>query len=149
MAACCSVEKQKIVKDQCPACGVTGKSVVASTLLQQIRFPDNLTIPPATFYYCTSPDCEIGYFANNGITFQRSQLREQEKIKSGWLCYCFDISKADYRTALDNHNAEDIKNFIIQKTKTGTCTCATRNPSGQCCLADFKRFEKNYPNEQR
>ena len=149
MAACCSVEKQKIVKDQCPACDVIGKSVAAATMHQQIRYPDNLSIPDATFYYCASPDCEVGYFANNGITFQKSQLREQKKIASGWLCYCFDISKADYRIALQNNKADDIKNFVIKQTKMDSCTCTTRNPSGQCCLADFKRFEKDYKNEQR
>ena len=149
MATCCSVEKHKIVKDQCPACSVTGKSVAKSTLRQQIRFPDNLTIPPVIFYYCASPDCEVGYFNNNGISFQKSQLREQEKITSGWLCYCFDISKENYRSALENHTADDIKNFVIEQTKIDSCTCTTRNPSGQCCLADFKRFEKDYKNEQR
>ena len=149
MAACCSVIKYKIEKEQCPTCGVTGKSVAVATMHQQLRFPENLSIPQATFYYCASPDCEVAYFTNNGINFQKSQLREYKHIKSGQLCYCFDISKDDYRTALESNKAGDIKTFVIEQTKTGTCTCTTRNPSGQCCLADFKRFEKDYQNEQR
>ena len=148
MAACCSIEKHKIVKDQCPVCGTTGNSVAAATIHQQIRYPDNLYIPDTRFYYCASPNCEVGYFANNGVTFQKSQLREQEKITSGWLCYCFDISKTAYRIALECNSADNIKNFVIEQTKINSCTCTTRNPSGQCCLADFKRFEEDYQNEQ-
>ena len=148
MASCCSIEKHTSVKDPCPACGATSRSVPVSTLYHQILYPDNLFIPVAEYYFCTNPDCAVGYFSDTGPQFKKFQLREADHIRSGWLCYCFDISKTDYQTALKNHNATVIKDFVIEQTKTGSCACASRNPSGQCCLADFKRLEKEYPDEQ-
>ncbi|MCF6204409.1 MAG: hypothetical protein L3J59_12215, partial [Methylococcaceae bacterium] len=58
------------------------------------------------------------------------------------LCYCFDVNVAEYIQALKNNTASEIKNFVIQKTKSGECACEIRNPSGQCCLANFKQLEK-------
>lgn len=141
MSPCCPVEARKPVKTTCPACGNEGRSVSTATLFHQIRYPDNLSIPEADFHFCASPDCVVAYFAGCGIIILKTQLREYAHIQAGWLCYCFDISKADYQAALDKQDADGIKNFVIEQTKTGTCACTTRNPSGQCCLADFKRLE--------
>lgn len=149
MSPCCPVEVPKPGKTTCPACGSEGRAVATATLYHQICFPDNLSIPATEFYYCAIADCEVAYFSDSGISFRKTQLREYAHIQSGWLCYCFDISKAAYRDALLQHRADDIRNFVIEQTKTGTCACTTRNPSGQCCLADFKRFEKEHRNEQR
>ena len=148
MAACCSVQNTRSVKHPCPTCGADARPVRRETLYHQVRYPDNLTIAEANYFFCTNPDCEVGYFTEQGSRFLKSQLREELHINAGWLCYCFDISKADYQTALDNHNADEIKDFVIEQTKTGSCACASRNPSGQCCLADFKRLEKEYSDEQ-
>ncbi len=147
MASCCSTENHNPVKNPCPVCGTAGKAVAISSLYHQIRFPDNLTVPAADYYLCAKPDCALGYYSDTGLCFKKSQLREAEHIAAGWLCYCFDISKADYRAALDNRNADEIKKFVIEQTRIGSCACSSRNPSGQCCLADFKRVEKVYANE--
>jgi len=47
-----------------------------------------------------------------------------------------------YRRALAEGTAEAIKAFVVQQTKEKLCACESRNPSGRCCLADFKRMEK-------
>lgn len=149
MAACCAVKGNSPEKNLCPVCQIKGKPVPMETLYHQVSFPNNMNIPNATFYFCAAPECTVGYFTASGIIIQKNQLREKEHIRSGWLCYCFDISQQDYHAALDTNTAEAIKQFVIAQTKTGSCACTTRNPSGQCCLADFKQFEKEQQREQR
>ncbi len=36
----------------------------------------------------------------------------------------------------------------MQRTKAGECACEIRNPSGQCCLANFKRLENEQHTNQ-
>jgi len=45
---------------------------------------------------------------------------------------------------LANGSALAIKAFVIQQTKEGLCACESRNPSGRCCLADFRRLEQEH-----
>jgi hypothetical protein len=70
-----------------------------------------------------------------------SHLSSYHAIQNEALCYCFDITAIKYVSALKAQCAEPIKNFVIQRTKTGECACEIKNPSGQCCLAHFKRLE--------
>ena len=32
----------------------------------------------------------------------------------------------------------EIVEFVKRETKSKSCACETRNPSGRCCLSDFK-----------
>ena len=49
------------------------------------------------------------------------------------LCYCFGFTKQDYK---DNPS---VREYVIEKTRLGKCSCSTKNPSGQCCLKDFPK----------
>jgi len=84
----------------------------------------------------------VGYFSTEGSIIPKQQLRTAGDIQEDRLCYCFDISEARYRLALQTHKAEPIKQFVIAQTRSGTCACDIKNPSGQCCLARFKQLEK-------
>ena len=66
-----------------------------------------------------------------------------DKKDNALLCYCFNISKQAYLEALDINQDTTITNFIIFQTKHHYCHCAMLNPSGQCCLKDFKRLKKS------
>lgn len=147
MTTCCSVDKHSSVQGQCPACRTACKAVPMTTLYHQVKFPDNVSIPEDDYYFCHEPTCDVGYFGEKSALIKKSQLREAQHIEAGWLCYCFDISKTAYLSALENQCGAMIKNFIIKQTKAGSCACASRNPSGQCCLADFKRLEKETTDE--
>ncbi len=74
----------------------------------------------------------------------KQYLRARLEIENNQLCYCFDINAAQYSAALLANEAEAIKNFVNQQTQTGACACETRNPSGRCCLADFKQLESTF-----
>lgn len=138
MAQCCSNSSNKSGTQNCPQCGQVCKSVAIRTLYHQVRFPENQAIAPNDYYFCLTKECSIGYFSATGNSIPKQVLRSYQDITDDKICYCFDISTKQYRSALSDNTAETLKNFIIQKTKSGECACEIRNPSGQCCLAKFK-----------
>lgn len=112
------------------------------TVFHQVKFPEVLNIETGNYFHCAKKKCSVGYFSQEGLVISKHQLRAFDEL-SNKLCYCFDINAEQYRQSLKDNTASEIKNFVIQKTKSGDCACEIRNPSGQCCLAGFKRLEKN------
>ncbi|MFA6053003.1 MAG: hypothetical protein WC762_10480 [Methylobacter sp.] len=143
MSNCCSGSSPAATL-ACPQCGTTCKSVEMRTLYHQIRFPENQGIAPDTYYFCPSKDCSIGYFSIAGNRAPKMHLRTYQDIQKDKLCYCFDIDAEPYLSALRANNAAPIMDFVMQRTKSGECACELRNPSGQCCLATFKRLGAEY-----
>ncbi len=143
MSSCCSDHATKIITGSCPKCGVFCKSIDNKTLYHQVKFPENQAAFQGKYYFCPSKECTVGYFSSTGHAIPKQHLRTYQEFKDDKLCYCFDINASYYLSALTANNADVIKNFVIQKTKSGDCACDVRNPSGQCCLAKFKILEKN------
>jgi hypothetical protein len=141
MSDCCCPDKAANTKQICPECGIACKSVSMPTLYHQIRFPENQSLLPDNYYFCQSKTCSVGYFSNTGHSIPKTWLRSYQAIQDDAICYCFNISNDQYLSALKAQRAEQIKDFVIQRTQAGECACEIRNPSGQCCLAKFKRFE--------
>ena len=141
MSDCCSKPSKK-PSQACPHCGIECKPVTMRTVYQQTRFPENQQLVTDSYYFCPSRHCSSAYFSSTGNSIAKSLLITQQAIQNDMLCYCFDISSACYRSALQTHTADAIKNFVIQRTKLAECACEIRNPSGQCCLAKFKQLEK-------
>jgi len=112
-------------------------------MLHQIQFPDNQSIPEGDYALCVNRDCATGYFSASTI-IPKSTLRAFQAGDEAMLCYCFDISESTYRSALGDGTAEAMKAFVVQQTKEGLCACESRNPSGRCCLASFRKMEKAY-----
>ncbi len=145
MSECCSPELNENKKSQkliCPQCNTKCIAVDLTTVLQHVVFPLNLDTPSENFYHCCNNQCDTIYFSDNKNSYKISQVRDKLEIQQGWLCYCFDISKQQYQHALDTGTAKVIKDFVIKQTKSHQCACNIRNPSGQCCLAEFKKMEK-------
>lgn len=140
--SCCANHSLKIMTETCPKCGDVCRNVENKTLYHQVMFPENQTILEDQYYFCCAKTCTVGYFSNTGHIISKKRLRTYNEIEGDKLCYCFDISTNQYLSALKANNAEKIKNFVIQKTKSGVCACEIKNPSGQCCLANFKHLEK-------
>ena len=149
MSNCCSTKSDitnntnKRHKINCPKCFELSNSVSMVTVLQHLSFPFNLDVSNKEFFYCANPACDNSYFSESDISYSTSQIREKAELQQGWLCYCFDISKKQYQHALDIGTASKIKDFVITQTKSHQCACEARNPSGQCCLADFKKMEQS------
>jgi len=139
MSDCCSSSN---TRQLCYECGSSCKSVSMSTLYHQVRSPENQSIVSDNYYFCSTKICLIAYFSNTGNTIPKQYLRNYQSMQNNALCYCFDIDAEQYLSALKDQRAESIKAFVIQRTQTGECACEIRNPSGQCCLANFKNLEK-------
>jgi len=112
-------------------------------MLHQVKFPDNQHIPEDDYAFCANRDCSEAYFSDDHM-IQKEILRAFQPNQTAMLCYCFDISKSAYRKSLQSNESGAIKAFIIQQTKGKLCACESRNPSGRCCLLDFKRMEDEY-----
>lgn len=157
MSNCCSNHASKIVGEICPKCRASCKSVENKTLYHQVKFPENQAVFQEKYYFCPAKKCPVGYFSSTGQIIPKRSLRTYQEIEDDKLCYCFDINTKQYlgkRTGwcfkllnlfharslseLKVNNADAIKNFVIQKTKSEDCACDVKNPSGQCCLAKFK-----------
>jgi hypothetical protein len=140
MSNCCSggVSSSQV----CPQCGASCKSISMKTIFHQVKFPEILSVETGSYFHCAGESCSVGYFSQEGLVISKHQFRVFDELNNK-LCYCFDINVEKYIQALKNNTASEIKNFVIQKTKAGDCACDIRNPSGQCCLTNFKQLEKN------
>ncbi len=143
MSSCCSSNSPSSVQ-ACPQCDISSKNISMKTIFHHVKFPDILDVKTGSYYYCGGDKaCSVGYFSLEGNVISKQQLRAFIKPENNKLCYCFDINTELYINALKDETAAEIKKFVIQKTKLGDCACEIRNPSGQCCLANFKLLEKD------
>lgn len=142
MSSCCSSNSPSYVQ-ACPQCRISSKDISMKTIFHHVKFPDILDVKTSSYYYCADKTCSVGYFSDKGNVIYKHQLRAFSKPENNKLCYCFDINTEQYINALKDETAIEIKKFVIQKTKSGDCACEIRNPSGQCCLANFKHLEKD------
>jgi len=143
MADCCSKDsstadiavKQKL----CPECKTKSHQVPYKTVIQQLSKPWQNTFSQKLYYFCDEPLCEVIYFTEDNNIIRQPELRTQVGIKSpensrSLICYCFDISYTDAR------EDKTLMEYVIDKTKNQDCSCESQNPSGRCCLKDFKRL---------
>jgi len=125
----------------CSACGQVALLVSRQTMLHQVQYPDNTSMIEGDYAFCANHDCNTGYFSASDM-IPKTALRAFQSNQDAMLCYCFDVSESEYRTALADGTAATIKAFVVQQTKDKLCACKSRNPSGRCCLASFKQMEK-------
>ena len=124
-------------RQPCPLCGREGAAVATRTILHHLLNAWAWQETAARHFFCDAPACAAVYFGDDGSVIRQAELRTHIGIKDtaddSLLCYCFGVSRADYR------NAPATKDFVIAQTKAGLCSCDTSNPSGRCCLKDFPK----------
>lgn len=122
---------------RCPGNGVEYSAVSVRTILHHIKQAWAWQPTAKRYFFCEDPACDIVYFGDDDTTILKSQLRTRVGVKEstddGLLCYCFGVSKADYR------RDPAVRDFVTAQTKAGLCSCEARNPSGRCCLKDFAK----------
>ncbi len=141
MSECCSQpgsskdkKKSHPRKKACPVNQHEYFLVPIKTILHHLAESWNAELNDQAYYFCNDPECDVVYFAEDGSSIEKSQLRTPvyaKDKKHAYICYCFGVRLAD---AIKN---PEIKNFVIQQTKSANCSCETSNPSGRCCLKDF------------
>ena len=122
----------------CLQCQTESYQVPFKTVLQQLKKPWQYELAEQQYYYCDDPECEVVYFGEDNSVIKQAEIRTQVGIKStndnhSLICYCFDISYAEAR------KDESLMQFVAEKTKNQYCSCESQNPSGRCCLKDFKQ----------
>ena len=139
MSDCCNTSscKESIPKNHiCPVNGKKYSNVSITTILHHIDQPWKWNPNNINYYFCSDQECEVVYFGQDDFIIKKSELRTTVGIKEtsedSLICYCFGVSKQEV-----NKNPK-IKKFVVAQTKEHICSCETRNPSGKCCLKDFK-----------
>lgn len=139
MADCCSSSDLTSTprrKHRCPVNGQEYSEVSVKTIAHHVKNSWLRNDNGQRYFFCDDPDCDVVYFGEDGSAILKSQLRTAVGVKEssddGLLCYCFGISKAD---ATNPRTRE----YAIQQTRLGLCSCETSNPSGRCCLNDFPK----------
>lgn len=137
MSDCCSsqCENSHTVKHVCPVNGKEYSEVPMRTISHHIKqswFWDGEEQP---YYFCDDPECDVVYFGIDDSVILKSQVRTtvgmKENSNNSMVCYCYGATKEDVR------DEASIRNFVIQKTKSGDCSCETSNPAGTCCIKYF------------
>lgn len=140
MTHCCTTNCNNPPKAACPKNGLLYSQVKMRTVLHQVRRPWSRNLTALNYYFCDDPNCEVVYFGNDRQLILQSEMRQTIGQKSTApdkpVCYCFDILLADLQTEGDRIA---LKAFVAEQTKTSTCDCEIRNPSGKCCLREFTK----------
>jgi len=136
---CCSsmCKPSQATKHKCPVNKKLYSSISTRTVTHHVCKSWELKTDGKDYYFCDDPECDVVYFSDDDSIITKSQLRNQVGIKTNssnsMLCYCYGITKADFA------ENPSIKDFVIQQTKAGLCSCETSNPSGRCCLKEFPK----------
>lgn len=140
MSDCCSSsvgEAKHPQKRRCPANQAECLEVPMRTVAHHIKEPWNWSPTAKRFYFCDALDCDVVYFGDDGSVVSKPMLRTRvgakERDVDSLLCHCFGVSKADF-----NRNPS-VRDFVVEQTRAGLCSCETSNPSGRCCLKDFRK----------
>lgn len=119
----------------CPLDHAVCHQVDYKTVLQHIKSPWLHDMTDQAYYFCSEPDCDAVYFDQKGQVFVTEQLRtpvwQKTNNPDDPVCYCFGVSLKQAA------NEPALRQFVIEKTRSGLCDCSSRNPSGRCCLKDF------------
>lgn len=122
-------------KASCPLSGAECAEVSARTIAHHLRQSWAWRETAGRYFFCADPACEVVYFGDDGSLIRRDDLRTRVGVKEAAddapLCYCFGISRADFRRDPQS------RDFVLAQTRAKQCSCATSNPSGRCCLMDF------------
>ena len=124
-------------KLNCPVNGKAYLSVEPKTISHHLKQSWKWSAVEQGYYFCSDPECDVVYFAEDGGVIQTSELRTAVGVKEmkpdSLICYCYGVTLDDAKSDAT------IKEFVIQKTKVDECACDTRNPSGRCCLKNFPK----------
>ena len=141
MSNCCSSEQSGNTfprKQLCPVNQQKYISVELKTILHHIKYSWSANLKEQGYYFCDDKDCDVVYFGEDNSIIKKSELRTlisaKEKNYNALVCHCFGVSQKE---AMKNPS---IKDFVIQQTKIGNCSCEKSNPSGRCCLKDFLKI---------
>lgn len=147
MSSCCaSSECAPNDAACCPVSGTQGSDVDLQTVRAMLTEVALRRVTAAQHRFCTDPACDIVYFADDGRTYSKADLRvpvwQKEPAGARLVCYCFGENEADIRSELERFGKSDAVERVRAHIKAGRCACEVRNPRGACCLGDVSAAVK-------
>ncbi len=148
MSECCSVKQTDWpAAMSCPVTGRRSKQVDLLTVRSLVRqLP--LGMPPAAYYFCDDPACDVVYFPSNpqAPLFRRAELWVRVGVKEKDdpipVCYCFGVTRQDIVDEIRAAGRSAVAERITAEVKAGNCACEVKNPSGRCCLGQIAKIAK-------
>lgn len=131
----------------CPVCASKGKKVDTATL-KTILAVSLTAVQEVSYFFCRDSACEVVYFSADGQqTFRTHEVRErvfqkQPLSEDVLICYCFLHTPGSIRTEFAKTGTTTVVEAINQGIQAGQCACDWRNPQGDCCLGNVRRFVK-------
>jgi hypothetical protein len=104
-------------------------------------------VPPRQkILLCRQADCEVVYFADQGLEIRIADLHTVPGFKQagaqqgggGLCCYCFLHSRESIVEEVRASGTSPTLDRIRGRVKEQGCACEVRNPSGKCCLKDIQ-----------
>lgn len=130
----------------CPVSGTEGTGVELQTVKAILTEVALRRVTAAAHRFCPDPACEVVYFAADGPTYSKADVRVQvwQKEPAGrrTVCYCFGESEASIAAEIRAHGRSGAVERIREHIKAGRCACEVRNPRGVCCLGDVAAAER-------
>jgi hypothetical protein len=140
-----SMQKMEFSMDKnCPKCGKRGLALGIETLKALLIVSLRRLNDELQYRFCTTKDCDVVYFGNDGSIFTTEDLslRVYQKMPSNpdvLVCYCFQYRLRD----LLYGKADALRKDIQEGIKAGQCACVLRNPQGNCCLGNVEAILKS------
>jgi hypothetical protein len=142
MSDCCSAKAEPGSKNTvaCPVSGTKGVTVELQTVKAVLTNVALRRVAAAAHRFCADPMCDIVYFADDGTTYSRKDIRvpvwQKEPAGARIVCYCFGENESDIRTEVMNSGKSDAVERVRAHINANRCACELRNPRGTCCLGD-------------
>lgn len=104
------------------------------------------------YRYCPTPECPVVYYDDAGTVVERTGVRVPVSAKDPGpdvpLCYCFGHTRRAIAEEIATRGSSTVSTAIAREIKAGRCACEVKNPSGRCCLADVRSYEKEAMQER-
>jgi hypothetical protein len=126
--------------DACSCCESKGQPVDLITVKVLLTEAALRRIGQGPYRFCSASDCDVVYFAADGETFRKTDIRvavwQKEPPGARMICYCFGENEADISDELRRTGASAAATRVRDDIAAGRCACEVRNPRGVCCLGD-------------
>lgn len=137
----------------CNACRTAGKAVDSLTVKALLTESALRRFEPTPYRFCPNSNCDVVYFAEDGLTFSKADLRvpvwQKEPLGRRTVCYCFGENEHDIAAEIDRTGQSHAVARVRDHITAGRCACEVRNPRGSCCLGDVmaavERMRQVYP----
>lgn len=134
----------KVIETPCPLCGKKGRRVKAGTVRYLLKGEFTKDATDRIYGLCLSPECEVAWYAQDGSHHFTTRQTEtpiwtKKDADPVYVCYCNEITEPMVAQAVDKKGLRTIEEITLHYRDEMKCTCALKNPTGQCCNEHFDK----------